>query len=153
MSTVYVVTDGDYSDYHIVGVFSTREKAEAAGEMYNALNKVAEYEIDPPTPSPPQPGYVPYQVDMARDGRVTYTRRVGATEPVRAAVWIPALVCWEPQEVGIIVTAWAKHQQHAVKIANEIRTQLIALNRWPTEEERRKYPGDEPFTPTVEPED
>lgn len=32
---VYVVTDGDYSDYHIKAVFSTRAKAEAYIAEYN----------------------------------------------------------------------------------------------------------------------
>lgn len=28
MTTIYVVTDGEYDDWHILEIFSTREKAE-----------------------------------------------------------------------------------------------------------------------------
>ncbi|MDD3238259.1 MAG: hypothetical protein PHV37_09210 [Candidatus Gastranaerophilales bacterium] len=49
MSKVYIVTEGDYSDYHIEKVFSKKEDA----ELYVQLNKsdyysmeVEEYEID-----------------------------------------------------------------------------------------------------------
>ena len=38
MGKVYVVTSGEYSDYHISAIFSTKEKA----EMYQALRSDAE---------------------------------------------------------------------------------------------------------------
>lgn len=34
MKTVFVVTIGEYDDYRIVGVFSTKEKAEGYGRRY-----------------------------------------------------------------------------------------------------------------------
>lgn len=52
--TVYVVTTGEYSDYTIRGIFSTREGAEkaiAAMEVYPSascceVNPIEEYELD-----------------------------------------------------------------------------------------------------------
>lgn len=35
--TLYVLTNGDYSDYHIVGIFSTRKLAEAYAKRHNEL--------------------------------------------------------------------------------------------------------------------
>ena len=32
--TIYVLTDGDYSDYHIEAVFTNKEKAEKIAEEY-----------------------------------------------------------------------------------------------------------------------
>ena len=42
---VYVVTSGEYSDYHIVGIFDSREKAEEYinHSTYSDLNDVEEY--------------------------------------------------------------------------------------------------------------
>lgn len=42
---IFIVTDGTYSDYHIVAVFSTKEKAEAYCALHG-YDFVEEYEID-----------------------------------------------------------------------------------------------------------
>ena len=45
---VYILTDGDYSDYHVVGVFSTRELAEDyvnSSERYE-VDRIGEWEMD-----------------------------------------------------------------------------------------------------------
>jgi hypothetical protein len=51
MTTVWIVTQGEYSDYHIVGVFSTKEAAEALCARINAKEdydkaQVEEYDVD-----------------------------------------------------------------------------------------------------------
>lgn len=53
MAKVYLLTEGEYSNYHIKGAFSTREAAEAAKdgfernrEPYHDRIKVEEYELD-----------------------------------------------------------------------------------------------------------
>lgn len=57
MSTVFMVTAGEYSDYHVVGIFSTREKAEAyvawqhgpdskVTPSYNSKHGIEEVELD-----------------------------------------------------------------------------------------------------------
>lgn len=51
MSKVYIVTEGEYSDYHIEEVFSTRKKAEEFIEKYKEVEEywygeIEEYEID-----------------------------------------------------------------------------------------------------------
>ena len=47
---VYIVTEGEYSDYHIEEVFSTREKAESYIALHNTSSygyyQIEEYEID-----------------------------------------------------------------------------------------------------------
>lgn len=42
---VYIITQGEYSDYHIVTVFDDKDKAEAFVEAYNK-HKRSEYEDD-----------------------------------------------------------------------------------------------------------
>lgn len=51
MTTVYVVTQGEYSDYRIVGVYSTKEAAEALCKKLNTRKyhdeaQVEEYGVD-----------------------------------------------------------------------------------------------------------
>ena len=52
MNTVYVITEGDYSDYHIVAVCSTRKKAKALAAKLKRLkeidgdHQIEEYPID-----------------------------------------------------------------------------------------------------------
>ena len=47
---VYVVTAGEYSDYHIVGIFDSREKAEEYinYSTYSDLNDIEEYNLNEP---------------------------------------------------------------------------------------------------------
>ena len=55
MSSIWIVTEGDYSDNHIVGVFSTKEKAyeyyyshveESAEHRYTSYYEPEEYSLD-----------------------------------------------------------------------------------------------------------
>lgn len=46
MKKVYVVTDGCYSDYHIVAVFSTKEKSEEYIAYHGTNYRMEEYSLD-----------------------------------------------------------------------------------------------------------
>lgn len=46
MEKVYIVTSGEYSDYHINAVFSTREKAEEYVDAQGSDYRVEEYPVD-----------------------------------------------------------------------------------------------------------
>jgi hypothetical protein len=68
MASVFVIEQGSYSDYHVVGVFSTRENAEtvlaalkAATESYYDTPGIAEWPLDP-------------AIDALRAGLKRYTR-------------------------------------------------------------------------------
>jgi len=131
MAKAYVLTEGEYSDYHIIGVYSTRENAEAikkwllAGESENSyfasLVDIEEYELDPCLDAIRQ-GLTAYQVHMKWDGD---------TEGVYSAD-----DCYSREEVlgvelmaypwGIRGKVFARDEQHAVKIVNEKRAQMIA---------------------------
>lgn len=59
METIYVLTEGEYSDYHIVALFSSREKAEEACALYPD-SEIEEYKLNslkiPEHPSVTLPG-------------------------------------------------------------------------------------------------
>ena len=124
MSKVYLVTDGDYSDYRVLGAFSSREKAEHAKLLYAANNNIEEYELDAVPESPP--GLFAYVVLMEISGDVN-------------RMWQESVVGfkskWHPGDLyGSAPVAWfriwARDEQHAVKIANEWRAQIIAMGLW-----------------------
>ena len=45
---VYIVTSGDYDDYRIAEVFSTKEKAEEYIEYFGDDYRIEEYNLDNP---------------------------------------------------------------------------------------------------------
>ncbi len=75
---IYIVTDGCYSDYDIVAVYTDREKAERYIATYSG--KIEEYETDPETVYPPE-GYSFYNVHMLKDGVVVFFGKMDRAEP------------------------------------------------------------------------
>lgn len=127
MPTSYVVTTGEYSSYSIRGVYSTREKADYAARLYGG--DVEEYEIDA-LPDHPE-GMVNIYVFMEKDGKARTMHQDPDTE-----IRPPSFYKGE-----LHVSTWAKDEAHAIKIANEIRGQKIALNEWPDYVEPVYAPG------------
>ncbi len=58
-TTIWLVSDGSYSDYHVLGIYSTHELAVAAKEAHNAYNEIEEWELDQIPPGPPGLFYWP----------------------------------------------------------------------------------------------
>jgi hypothetical protein len=125
MAKVYLVSEGSYSDYHICGVFSTEEKARAAMELL-ADGDMEEFELDPVSPHPPGMKY--WSVQMHADGNVASLRQdsVSIDSPVnnREAPY--------GKEAYWYFGVWARDREHAVKIANERRIQMLASGEWNT---------------------
>ena len=59
---IYVLTEGDYSDYHIVGVYSTPELAQEAQTLYPD-SMIEEYDLDDIPEHPP--GMLAWGVNIA----------------------------------------------------------------------------------------
>jgi hypothetical protein len=159
MKTIYVVTSGEYSDYGIDAVFTDKSKAELFAEPYED-RIVEEYEADPEIPSYIEHGYKFYYVIMFRDGSLPTNKNTYSVHECpndRLADPGYGVALNEPQfnkyeyphfntgkewpypdpdsahagEMVMDITVKAHDKKHAVKIANEKRTQLIALDRWP----------------------
>lgn len=129
MTTIYLVTTGDYSDYHVLGAYSTKTKAERAQDLYQAYD-IEEYELDDMPDAPP--GLVYWRVEMDRDGNTQHIMR-------QSAPGEPPVMDWRPGfgKIGaqpyVAFSVWAKDEAHAIKIANERRTRLIADGEWTTD--------------------
>ncbi len=138
MTKIWVIEQGEYSDYRVVGVYSTRENAEAAqawlkvgheDEGYTYYTpEIVEWELDPGLDEI-NSGRKPWFCRMCYDGSVydcQPTERSFDTEP-------PQLI--EPsfnRAEFLVATVWATDREHAIKIVNEIRVQMIANNEWLT---------------------
>lgn len=130
--SVWVIEAGEYSDYQVVGVFSTRENAELVASAIG-YGSIAEWDLDPGVDGLRQ-GHPRFRVLMLRDGSVesvevqegwnaeTFYVWPRSREPIYAGKGIPdALNAW----------VWARDEKHAVKIVNEKRAQMIANGEWP----------------------
>jgi len=115
---VYIATSGQYSDTRIVGAFSTLELAQKAGGEYSG---VVEAEVDAYVDRIAQ-GLYPYQVIMLRNGDTFWSPEQRSVDvelrpPVLSGGTLYAM-------------ALARDAEHAVKIVNERRVQMIASGDW-----------------------
>ena len=133
MEKVYVVTDGEYSDFHIEAIFSTREKAEA---FLNSRKKnvyddwaLHEYPLDYPDfiANKIANGYKLFKVVMDRGGN---TISIGEGNITSLENEFQDGFGWGSKIGEFSTTVFAHDEQHAVKIANERRVQLIASGEW-----------------------
>lgn len=140
MDKVYAISAGEYSDWRVLGIFTTREKAEAFLKHYNegpitdrdrysCLNPdIIEFKLDALT-SKQEQGLFNYQVEMSEDGIVTdisieafYERDIDELTETRIELWKTPT-----DPVRLTCHCWAKDYDHATKIASDYRRQIIAL--------------------------
>jgi hypothetical protein len=128
MAKVYIVTSGDYSGYGIDAVFSTREVARQYITLMGG-EYVEEWDLDAHLDKYSR-GLLPWRVIMERDGKSRSSSResvdLANQNDTRLTHYLGV-----PEGVYTMITyMWAKDEEHAVKIANERRAQLIARNQW-----------------------
>ena len=130
---VYVVTEGDYSDYHIVGVTTDRETAEAyckisTGDWYEP--KVEEYDTkafaDIRTAKP-------YRVIMEEDGTTTTEEEDGFSYESAVEHQVQHIRRWAGKPSYYEVVVLAEDEQHARKIAAD----YIAEAKWEEQQHER----------------
>ena len=127
MKSVWVVEEGSYSDYHVVGVFSTEENANRIAELTGG--DVDEWRIDPGIDELNQ-GREPYSVGMEKDGTVLYVSRNIWSYSLRIR-GKPMVGRSSANPEGVIRgIIFSLSEEHAVKIMNEIRAQRIAEGNW-----------------------
>jgi hypothetical protein len=133
---VYLVSRGSYSNYSIEAVFDSLELAELYTKTfpgsggYDCEPSIETYTLNPLVPEM-RAGMALYELEMDRNGEVSYLRAAPDVDP--AAVRYVARPYSGgkglPQRFSVYVLA--TDEQHAVKIANERRVQMIAMNEWP----------------------
>jgi hypothetical protein len=140
----WMVTRGRYSDYGMIAVFTDEASAKAYAEMLVANGGVSDYDgaeveevpLNPSIPVLPA-GCNPYCVRMERNG--DSLARVDDYGFWANADWGDRRCHWMKRGRGGAVigkiAVWqfsvtARDEEHAVKIANERRVQLIANGKW-----------------------
>jgi len=134
MKKVYVVTAGEYSDYRIEAVFSTKEKAENyINTFYNyEFNGIDEYELDLVVVDYLREGYTIYKVFMLYNGDVEKIEVISSDsfniDNMMTFIWKRSSVLAHKNDNLkdiLVCQCWAKSEDHAIKIANEKRVQMI----------------------------
>jgi len=128
MKSIWVIEQGSYSDYRVVGVFSTKESAEKfMGLMDDGYEtpSIDEWPLDPMVDEINK-GLLPFALSMDIDGNTKYVRKAEGYNMIDG-LYVCERAQWHDDAVH--GTCWATDEQHAVKIANEFRTgQLISGN-------------------------
>lgn len=132
--TVWVVEEGEYSDYRVVGVFTSQANADLIASRVGG--SVAEWPLDSAVAELNQ-GLKIFSVQMQKDGTVDRCNKqefsacaVGSAGSVN--MWRRSQARAYGKDVADVMTAsvWAKDEKHAIKIVNEHRAEFIASGKW-----------------------
>jgi len=121
----YAVTQGKYSDYRVIAIFSTAPKRDAFLREYVKLSQDAEAEdfaLDPDVPTVTQCTSVFMDKDGNVDIRKLHSYACDITQAgFRFFTYRGDLLHW---------TVATDDMQRATKVVNEKRGQILALNAW-----------------------
>ena len=121
MKKAYVVTSGDYSDYSIERVFSTREMAEDFCDRHDDSYRVEEYDVDEDLP--PRETQV-FKVSISlNDGEAN----VEGTADARL-VGLFMADCYRRRLAVDHIIYWiaSNSKKRAIKVASEMHAQVLA---------------------------
>lgn len=133
---VYLVSSGSDSDYAIIAVFSTLEKAKeyiaainaSTMSRYHELNdEIEEYELD----CPPQDWFA-VRVVITKDGSAS------AYNVIEEGGELGRPHFTAMGELQLVNTVRTTDRQQAIKVTNELRARLLALNAWGDNEQLRE---------------
>jgi hypothetical protein len=130
MSKVYLVTKGYYSDYCVMGAYTTREKAQHVLPLFSDTwnrAEIEEIELDLYLDLPAGYGYWTLQVLPDGSLREGYSYKRDPSEDLKPNVFVKA---WPHEEIALIVVL-ARDLKHAVKIMSDLRAQAIYEGTWP----------------------
>lgn len=123
---LYLVSTGSYSDYTVLGIYSSKELANEAIIRFNAGSEAQEFTLDAMPERPP--GKLYYHLDMFFNGDVRFIALSSMEDALMTTTYYIQPYTVEGKKL-IAFKIWADDEKHAIKSANEIRTQLIAENK------------------------
>ena len=133
---IWIIQKGEYSDRHVVALATSQELADKAVEIYSGgYDKASAFEMETDDfPSFP-PGMRPYNLVMRKDGTALWVEcndfEVAAKSGLYYEEFAQGYTVRDFREgVRFEFFVWATDEEHAVKVANERRTQLIATGEW-----------------------
>lgn len=123
--TVYVLTRGQYSDFGIVGIFSSNEKAKEVAErlseddIFGPIHEPEEWEVDAGHEELMK-GESFWEVSMYLDGQVRLTHNKGTPNACDFEDINEVFTTVDSLSIKVM----AKDEKTAIKIANEKRAQF-----------------------------
>jgi hypothetical protein len=132
MEKVFIVTEGSYSDYGIESVHTTKESAEEWIENANHIYVLKHYKIEEwdLNPSLLIDNKKPYVINMYADGELLNKKFGAYIRNYEEGLIAFALMGERQNELHGEFHVRADNEEHAIKIANEKRLQVIAADRW-----------------------
>lgn len=140
--TIYVVTKGAYSDYHIIGVYDDEGMAERIAALHNdarhpqySTTDVEEWTLNDPSTNEYPDDYLPYCVTIYDSGRGTIEREsLPINERRLTAQYVEqdstgrtlAALMGRDQSNYWCVYVWARDEDHAKKIGCDKIAQAMA---------------------------
>ena len=118
--TVFVLENGSYSDTRVVGVYSTRKRADMASRVFKDDPNIFEVEVDACSDAMYR-GEVPWFVRMKRD-----TGDVLAVEQTESSYSAFTSHVGEDIHKNLYTTCWAADRERAIKIASDRRAIFLA---------------------------
>lgn len=122
---VYLVTSGEYSDYKVEAIFDDKELAKKFISLHGkhcCNDEIEEFEMNK-YKSDTEKGLCGYGIWMERNGKYKIHSEILSHECQNK-------LSFTYNNEYLVVYCLAKSEEHAVKIANEKRTQILALDRW-----------------------
>ena len=120
---IYVVTSGEYSDYGINALFSTKELAQLYmdkfNEPYSGYNDIMECEVDE-LESDLRSDRKPFNIIMKRDGEIVRVD-VGTTY----GTYDGNFKTYSLNKDSLNISLFADNEEQAIKIANEKRLKYL----------------------------
>lgn len=130
---IYIITEGEYSDYHITGVAEDRETAELLIKNWGRGQYIIEeYYINSLDDAKTIQNKTKFEVTMWKNGNSNVMK---SNYQEGGFLQDPRFFFWGGMQTGGIevvmeLEVWANSKEHAVKIANEKRSRLIASGEW-----------------------
>jgi hypothetical protein len=133
MKSVWLIESGSYSDYHVSGVYLSKEDALRVAKFLGlGEDEVREWKLNPGI-AELNKGLRQYRIVMRRDGTVENVDTVDDPYDLDTCLTVwdrPNAPFWKEKGIkvqsAISGTVWARNDKHAIKIANEFRAQKIA---------------------------
>jgi hypothetical protein len=136
MKTVWVIEQGEYSGYRVTGVFTSEENAQFIADRINAIEQgrygeatVDEWPLNPGIDEINK-GLSKWRIGMLKNGNVYYAEPDDARLVDINESYFYLQEAYGERPEMIVSKVWARDEQHAVKIVNERRTQMIANGEW-----------------------
>ena len=122
---VWVIEDGTYSDYHVVGIYSSKENAELANNLCSG--EIRRFDLDPMM-NEINSGMSRYLVIMYKDGN---SEKVQESDLLfdfenKEEFYFPK----SNENRSLRAYVWAKDEEHALKIADERRIRMLTSGEW-----------------------